>query len=67
MAEKLEVKAVSIDRLALMYGVHHNTVRNAIRAGKLRFSRIGRRIVIRIVDAEKWIGASKRGERAQKV
>ena len=59
MAEKLEVKATSVDGLSRMYGLGKGTVRRAIRNGELSVSRVGRRVVIRIVDAEKWIGASK--------
>jgi excisionase family DNA binding protein len=47
-----------------MYGIGKATVERAIRKGHLRVSRVGRRVVIRIVDAEKWIGASRGRKRS---
>ena len=57
--ENLEIKATSVDGISQIYGLGKATVRRAIEKGELRVSRVGRRVVIRIADAEKWIGASK--------
>ena len=54
-----EVKATSIDGLSAMYGIGKATVERAIARGDLPVARKGRRVVIRIADVEKWIGASK--------
>jgi hypothetical protein len=59
MAEKVEVMALSVGGMSARYGIGQATIRTAYRNGELSISRVGRRIVIRIVDAEKWIGASK--------
>jgi excisionase family DNA binding protein len=67
MAEKLEVKATSVDGLSQMYGLGKATVRRAIQNGDLSISRVGRRVVIRITDAEKWIGASKVRKSARRI
>jgi excisionase family DNA binding protein len=58
MAESTEVKATSVDGISQMYGLGKATVRRAIERGELRVSRVGRRVVIRVADVEKWIGAS---------
>jgi excisionase family DNA binding protein len=55
----VEVKATSIDGLSAMYGIGKATVERAIKSGALPVARKGRRVVIRIKDAEEWIGESK--------
>lgn len=55
----VEVKATSIAGLSAMYGMGRATIERAIKSGELAVARKGRRIVIRIKDAEKWIGRSK--------
>ena len=59
MVENFKVKATSIAGLSSMYGVSTATVERAIASGELPVSRLGRRVIIRIKDAEKWIGKSK--------
>jgi excisionase family DNA binding protein len=66
MAENLEVKATSVDGISQMYGLGKATVRRAIDKGELRVSRVGRRLVIRVADAEKWMGASGYRKTARK-
>jgi len=55
MMEKLPVKATSVAGISRMFGIGKSTVRKAIREGKLRASHVGRRVVIRIADAETFI------------
>jgi len=59
MKKIAEVKATSIHGVCQMYGFGETTVERALRRGALPFSRVGRRIVIRIADVEKWIGESR--------
>ena len=66
MPEKIEVKAASVDGVSAMYGIGKATVRTAIRKGDLAITRVGRRVVIRIADAEKWLGTSTRRKSSQK-
>lgn len=57
--EKIEIKATSISGLSAMYGISAATIERAIASGELPVSRVRRRVVIRIKDAEKWIGKSE--------
>lgn len=58
---RVEVKATSIAGLSVMYGISPATIERAIAHGELPVSKLPgrRRVVIRIKDAEKWIGKSK--------
>jgi len=56
VVENIEVKATSISGLGAMYGISTATIERAIANGKLPVSRLGRRVIIRIKDAEAWIG-----------
>jgi len=60
--EKLEIKATSIAGLSAMYGISAATIERAIASGELPVSRLRgrRRVLIRIKDAEKWIGRPER-------
>jgi excisionase family DNA binding protein len=57
--ENMQIKATSIRGVCQMYGFGQATVERAIRKGDLPASRVGRRIVIRISDIEKWIGTAR--------
>lgn len=57
--EQIEVKATSIAGLSAMYGISPATIERAIASGDLPVSRLRRRIIIFIKDAEEWIGKSK--------
>ncbi len=59
MKKGTDVKATSINGVCQMYVFGGTTVERAIRNGELPVSRVGRRVVIRIDDVEKWIGAAK--------
>jgi hypothetical protein len=63
MVEDLPVKATSIAGISKMFGLGKNTVRRAIRDGSLRASRIRRRVVITIADAELFIANGRKRER----
>ena len=54
-----EKLATSIKGMVAMYEVSQATVERAIAKGELPVARKGRRIIIRISDAERWIGKSK--------
>jgi helix-turn-helix protein len=54
-----EKLATSIKGMVAMYEVSQATVERAIKSGELPVARKGRRIIIRISDAERWIGKSK--------
>ena len=58
---RVEVKATSIAGLSAMYGISPATIERAIADGELPVSKLPgrRRVVIRIKDAEKWIGKSR--------
>jgi hypothetical protein len=62
MVEDLPVKATSIAGISKMFGLGKNTVRRAIRDGSLRASRIRRRVVITIADAELFIANGQKHE-----
>jgi excisionase family DNA binding protein len=56
----LAVRAVSVQTAARMYGLGRTTLWEAIRVGKLPARRVGRRVLLRLVDLEAWIdGDSK--------
>ena len=59
-SDSLPVKATSLKGISKMYGLGKSTLRKAINEGKLRAIRIGRRTVIRIVDAEAFIESSEK-------
>jgi excisionase family DNA binding protein len=59
MENRLEVKATTVEGASEMYAVGRSTVRRAIRRKELKVSRVGRRIVIRIADIERWLGKSR--------
>jgi excisionase family DNA binding protein len=59
MKKGTDVRATSISGVCQMYGFGEATVARAIRRGELPVSRVGRRVVIRIDDVEKWIGAAR--------
>jgi hypothetical protein len=42
-----------------MYGISASMIERAITSGELPVSRLRRSVIIRIKDAEKWIGKSK--------
>jgi excisionase family DNA binding protein len=58
MKQNTDVRATSIHGVCQMYGLGETTVERALRQGALPFFRVGRRIVIRIADVEKWIGTA---------
>jgi excisionase family DNA binding protein len=66
MAEKIEVMAFSVGGMSTRYGIGQSTIRRAIRNGEIPISRVHRRIVIRLQDAEKWVGAPQRRKGARK-
>jgi excisionase family DNA binding protein len=41
--------------IAQRYSLGESTVRRAIREGKLKATQVGRRIVVRFDDADRWI------------
>ena len=53
----LQVRAVSIEEAARIYGLSKSTLRRGIQRRQLRAARVGRRIVIRISELEKWLAA----------
>jgi hypothetical protein len=66
MAEKIEVVAFSVAGMSMRYSIGQSTIRRAIRDREIAISRVNRRILIRLEDAERWIGASKPGKSARK-
>jgi len=60
LKKNAEVKATSISGLSAMYGVSASMIERAITSGELPVSRLRRRVIIRIEDAERWIGKSRR-------
>jgi excisionase family DNA binding protein len=65
MAKKIDVKiedlplrATGVAGIAKMYGISESTVERAIRLKELPVCRCGRRVVVRIEDAERWIGSA---------
>lgn len=59
LKKNAEVRATSISGLSAMYGISTSMIERAITSGELPVSRLRRRVIIRIKDAEKWIGKSK--------
>jgi hypothetical protein len=57
--EKVPIKATSIAGLSSMYGISKATIERAIAGGDLPVCRLKRRVIIRIKDADEWIGKSK--------
>jgi excisionase family DNA binding protein len=49
------VKAGSIETIADSYGLGKSTIRRAIREGKLKPTRCGRRVLVRIADMEAFL------------
>ena len=58
-SDTLPVRAAGINGISKMYGLGKTTLRKAIREGRLRAIKIGRRTVIRILDAEKFIASGQ--------
>ena len=65
MVEHLPVMATSIAGISKMFGLGKSTLRRAISDGKLRASHIGRRVVIRVSDAEEFIASDQEIRRAR--
>jgi excisionase family DNA binding protein len=61
--ETSPVRAVSIEEAARQYGLSKSTFRRAIQSRQLRAARVGRRIVIRISELEKWLASLEPGDR----
>lgn len=59
MVNNLPVRATSIEGISEMFGLGKSTLRRAIRSGKLRATHIGRRVVVRIADAEAFISSDQ--------
>ena len=55
--ETMQVRAVSIEEAARLYGLSKSTLRRGIQSRRLRAARVGRRIVIRISELEKWLAS----------
>jgi excisionase family DNA binding protein len=58
-SESLPLKATSLKGISKMYGLGKSTLRKAINEGRLRALRIGRRTLIRIVDADAFIASGQ--------
>lgn len=58
-SDSLPVRASSLKGISKMYGLGKSTLRKAINEGRLRAIRIGRRTVIRIVDADAFIASGE--------
>jgi excisionase family DNA binding protein len=58
-SDSLPVRATSLKGISKMYGLGKSTLRKAINEGRLRAIRIGRRTVVRIVDAEAFIASGE--------
>lgn len=48
-------RALSIEEFSTCYGVGRSTTYEEIKAGRLRARKVGKRTVIGVEDAEKWL------------
>jgi len=51
------IQAVRVTDAARMFGLGKTTLWRAIRDGRLRSSRVGRRVLLKLADVEAWIEA----------
>lgn len=58
-----QVRAVSIEDAAKAYSLSKRTLQRAIQSRQLRVARVGRRVVIRISEIEKWLALLEADER----
>lgn len=58
-SESLPLKAASLKGISKMYGLGKSTLQKAINEGRLRALHIGRRTLIRIVDADDFIASGQ--------
>lgn len=49
--------AVEVPEAAALVGLSESTVRREINAGKLPAHRLGRKILVRVVDLDAWVAA----------
>jgi len=47
--------ALSVDSFCELYAIRRNLAYDEMKAGRLEFRKVGRRTVIRKVDADKWL------------
>lgn len=64
MDGKTALRTLSVADIAQIYGLGRLTVYRAVWSGKLRVRRVGRRVLVRLADAEAWIGGSKNNVRS---
>jgi excisionase family DNA binding protein len=51
------------DEVAARFGIKPNAIATARRAGQLRFSKVGRRSLIELVEVEDWLRRTKEERR----
>ena len=58
-SESLPLKAAGLAGISKMYGLSKSTLRRAIAQGRLHATRIGRRVLVRISDAEAFVASDQ--------
>lgn len=65
-ASQLPIRAVSPAEIGRLFSLSTATVRRAIRRGDLRASKVGRRTLVFLADAERWAEGNGTGKRSKR-